>query len=306
MPACARLPHPPQHGFTLIEMVVGLVVLGLLAVVVTPLLQLPVQAYFDTQRRGELQAQFDLVRQKLGEDLRHALPGSVRVTTAGGVTYLEYLQVRASGRYRNGTHPPPHACPASPSGTADAQDQLEPLLADTCFTTLGDLDRSLDGSAPVPNADYLAVVDPATLLPAAAYSTGAGGAMSRLTAYATFSALPTLSRRLDFTPHAYPAISPTQRFYVVSQPVSYACDPASGQLRRHWGYALSAAQPANPAAFAGGRTSLLAEGIAACVLNLRVLGALQLLTLDLSLDRSSGGQPTERVSGLMQFAIREP
>ena len=81
--------HPiRQTGFTLMEMIISLVVLGLLSVVMLPLLSMPATAYLDAQRRLDLQAQLDLVRSKIGDGLRYALPGSLRSQDLVATCYL--------------------------------------------------------------------------------------------------------------------------------------------------------------------------------------------------------------------------
>jgi MSHA biogenesis protein MshO len=46
----------------------------------------------------------------------------------------------------------------------------------------------------------------------------------------------------------FPFTSPGKRFQVVQHPVTYACDPVGGTVRRIAGYAIQAVQPSNVAA----------------------------------------------------------
>lgn len=75
-----------QLGFTLIEMVISIVVMGILFVVMMPLLRMPAQSYMEAQRRIELQQQLGLIKSKLHEDLRLAMPGSIRFVQVGNRT----------------------------------------------------------------------------------------------------------------------------------------------------------------------------------------------------------------------------
>jgi MSHA biogenesis protein MshO len=65
----------------------------------------------------------------------------------------------------------------------------------------------------------------------------------------------------------FPFNSPGKRFQVVQQPVTYACDPGVGTVRRIAGYAIQAAQPNNVAAAplaAAPSNALLASSITGC------------------------------------------
>jgi MSHA biogenesis protein MshO len=65
----------------------------------------------------------------------------------------------------------------------------------------------------------------------------------------------------------YPFNSPGKRFQVVQYPVTYACDPITGTVRRFAGYAIQAAQPNNVAAAplsTAPSNALLATSITSC------------------------------------------
>ncbi len=293
-----------QTGFTLMEMIISLVVLGLLSVVMLPLLSMPATAYLDAQRRLDLQSQLDLVRSKIGEDLRQALPGSLRSQCIGTTCYLEYLEVRAVGKYRAGGAGGTAYCPAACKG--NALDATSACTNENCMTTLGPLSLSVPGVNPVANADYVAVlghrVDP--------YAMGAERVMSRLTVW--------VSRPNDvglrFNNNNFPDPRPeaSNRVYIVSQPVTYECNLTSGLLTKYWGYPVLALQPT--AFGAGISRARVADTISRCQMNVRSVGVpaatpigfRQTATIRLALSRASAGQPTESVESLLQFSVREP
>ena len=65
----------------------------------------------------------------------------------------------------------------------------------------------------------------------------------------------------------FPFTSPGKRFQVVQHPVTYACDPGVGTLRRIAGYAIQVAQPNNVAAAplsTAPSNALLASSITGC------------------------------------------
>jgi MSHA biogenesis protein MshO len=236
-------------------MVIAITLLGVLAMAAVPMLRLPMNAYMDTQRRADAMQSLDMVHTKLEADLAQALPGSVRVRQVGARWLLEYLEVRAVGRHRAGTSGAAQACPATCSAVGN-NDALEAGCSEGCFTALG----ALDGAPPVPGTDWV-VVNPTGAAGGNPWLGGAavvpGGIKSRL--LATAAAADGL--RLSITPHSFASLAASRRFWVVSQPVTWECNPATGRIVRYWGYALAAAQPA---AIVGGNNAPVADGLAAC------------------------------------------
>lgn len=303
------LRHVSQVGFTLMEMVISLVVLGLLSVVMLPLLSLPITSYMDAQRRVELQTQLELIRSKITDDLQYALPGSMRVrTAAGGVSYLEYLEVHATGRYRSGTGSAlVPACPATPTPVCSVSDGNSLVIgcaAETCFSTLGALNPT-PGTSVTLNSDYVAIMGPT----ANPYLASPNASLSRLTARAAG----VNGERLTFTANSFPSAGASNRVYVVS-PVSYECNPTTGHLTRYWGYSKSAIQPT---AFPGASSADLANTISTTSTNRcritvtpvpgpGVTVLRQVMSMEVRLARTTGGQPTESVEGFIQVGVREP
>ena len=67
---------------------------------------------------------------------------------------------------------------------------------------------------------------------------------------------------ITIQPNNFALESPARRFHVISGPVSYVCDPATGTLRRISGYPISPVQPTPPA----GTDAMLARGITGCTI----------------------------------------
>ncbi|TAK76115.1 MAG: type II secretion system protein [Aquabacterium sp.] len=306
-----------RAGFTLIELIIGLVVMGILAIVMVPLLRMPTQAYLEARGRTELQSQSDLLRGKLEADLAEALPGSLRVTQVGAVWYVEYLRMRGWGRLRT-TNGAPGTCPPNPGGCggvpgAGATEFRRQCATETCFTTVGDL-QLVSSTSPPTTTDFV-VIDPA-IAGANVYATAGNTYRSRITSYTTPQVSPPV-RQLNFLATsfaAYPYAAPTPtRFYVVSQPVSYVCNPTAGTLTRRWGYAIQTAQPT---AFAGSVSSaLLSNRISACnfptaptplALQAGGIPSGSLLRGELILRQAIPGQPDEIQPIWLQIAVKEP
>ena len=97
----------------------------------------------------------------------------------------------------------------------------------------------------------------------------ANGIKSRLTAMNAL--IPAASgNRLSIASHAFPSLSAWKRFYIVSTPVTYDCDPGTQRLTRRWGYPISAVQPT---AFGGGVAAPLATNVASCAIRYTSAGA---------------------------------
>jgi MSHA biogenesis protein MshO len=257
-------PETGARGFTLVEMMVVMAVTGIVAATTAVFLKLPLQAYQDTERRAALTDMLDTTFTYLRRDLQTALPNSVRVTSVGAVYYLEFLKTRTAGRYRADNPNPVGAWTANacPDGDGDARENENALafgVADTCFVTSGDLPNRTSIAA---GSDFVVVYNLGPGYGSAdAYSSGAatGGNKSLVTSVAAGTGGRNV---LQFQSNTFNLESPARRFYVVSGPVTYVCDPAAGTLRRVSGYAIAAAQATPPA----GTAVLLGQGLTGCTM----------------------------------------
>jgi MSHA biogenesis protein MshO len=261
------MPDRGARGFTLVEMIVAIALIGLLSVMAAPLLRIPLVAWMDASRRADLGASADLVQDKIGADLARALPNSVRVRQLGARVWLEYMELRAQGRHRAGTSAAAPACAAMCS-TPGGNDMLEPACNETCFTSLG----PLQGDPPLAGSDWVVVNPLGPGVPAGdPYFGGnvavAGGIKARLVDLAPAAD----GTRLRHAAHSFPATAASHRFYLVATPVSYECNPTTQRLLRHAGYAVAAVQPTT---FAGADSVPLANNVAACSLRYTPAGAL--------------------------------
>jgi MSHA biogenesis protein MshO len=245
------------------EMIMVIVITGIIGAVVAVFIRRPVESYVDVARRGELSDIADTALRRITRDVRTALPNSIRITTAGNVTYLEYLQTSGGGRYR--------AAPDS----AGAGDALDFVAADASFDVIGTMPALAAG-----NSIVIYNLSPSGTT-ANAYSGDNRGAYTSNTATTI-----TLSAAKLF-----PFQSPAKRYQVVEHAVTYACDPlpaGAGVLRRYWNYGIVDPQPAPPA---GGSNALLATNISSCSFTYSASGATArtgILTLNLEI--TEGGE----------------
>lgn len=281
-------PIHPERGITLIELVLVIVIVGTIIAAVSFFLT-PLRQGTDIAARAELTDIANNALQRMGRDVKLALPNSVRLATAGTSTFVEFIAVRTAGRYRADGGGPAGGtnCPADDAALpAPDNDQLsfDLLGGDQCFKTLGKLpgafvagDQLVLNNYGFPNQD--------------AYET-AGPSRNRVAIIAVDTTEGTRDR-VTFAPTTFVRAlhdSPGKRFFIISGPVTYECDLAAGRIYRHSGYALAAAQPTS----FGGTPALVAEHVTGCVFAYapNVSAQLGLLTLRLTLQRQLfGGTP---------------
>lgn len=237
------MPQRKSPGFTLIELIMVIVIVGILATMTTKIITSPVNSYLDLQRRTTLVDTAELTLRRMQRDIRRALPNSVRIT--GGGTVIELLHVEEGGRYRArqdiSAAATPGLCASNPAG-----DVLDFTLADDCFEVTG----SLKAFNPLATASESLVVYNLGSVSADAY---AGG--NRTTAINSSNA-----KVIKFNAFKFPFSSPQQRFFIVDTPVTYRC--INNQLLRYSGYAIGATQPNPPAGVIG---QVQADKIAGCM-----------------------------------------
>ncbi len=84
-----------QRGFTLIEVIMVVILIGIIAGVLAPFITQAISAYTDTRSRTELIAKGRLALERLKRELQHAVPNSLEVFTDG----IQFLSTRAGGRF---------------------------------------------------------------------------------------------------------------------------------------------------------------------------------------------------------------
>jgi MSHA biogenesis protein MshO len=255
-------------GFSLIELIVVMVVVGILAGIVAVFIRSPLEGYMAASRRAEVVDIADGALLRIARDVRTALPNSVRVTQVGTAFYLEYLPVEDGGRYREQRDSTVDCTDPATAGC----DILDFTLADTSFEVLG---------PPVtanPN-QFLVIYNLGLDGDTDAWQ---GGNRREVTSNGAVSSLAfTSTARL-------PLESPSRRFYLVSDPVSYVCDPVAGTVRRYSGYGEPTED--QPTSFGSGVNALLASRVKDCSMIYEPGASQRLgqLTLWLQLENSEG------------------
>ncbi|MDP5142601.1 type II secretion system protein [Rheinheimera baltica] len=204
------------RGFTLIELIVTMVLLGILATGVSSYLGFGARLYSDVAQREQILGQSRFVAERLVRELRNAAPNSVRLNELPGViSCLEFTPVEASGVYTT--------LPVYP--VSDTEIHLQLFNWDSSLLNLPLIVYPTEAN------DYYGVSShrvnlAATVQNAAAITDPANGASVELQLTAA---------------HSFAADSPERRFYILATPVSYCA--SNGEIRRLVGHSFAAGFP---------------------------------------------------------------
>jgi len=202
-----------QRGFTLVELIMVIVLLGVVGGMVSVFMKGPIDAYLDSGRRAALTDVADTTVRRMARDVRSALPNSIRTS---GTNCLEFIPTKTGGRYR------------VQDLVAGDGHSLDFSINDTSFNMLGS-NNALPASQRIAINDLIVVYN-LGIIGADAYDvTNANGGKN----WTTVSALPTepgtyapVETEISISGFRFPLASDNNRFHVVSSTekmVSYVC-----------------------------------------------------------------------------------
>lgn len=222
----------PQQGISLIETIIVIVLIAVLSSIIALLMIVPLKTYHDSQHRGELIQLGEVVLQRFSQEVKYALPRSIRVDSTG--QYIEFLHTTHAGHYRAITKGSEQAL----SFTAASQTfhTLFPIQSNTIEVGAG------SQACQQAQANCLIIYHP-NLFASHAYQ----GNLATISHSETNSGKTSISfdnsdlsgwhfiQPFTTFPH------PLQLFYITDTPITYAC--TADLLMRYTGYEITAVQP---------------------------------------------------------------
>lgn len=223
-----------QQGFTLIEMTISIVLLGVVGISLGAIIQHSMTIYTDTTTREELLLQGRFVTERIHRELSEAVPNSVQVNDS--TRCIEWLPITNTAVYE--------ALPLAP----ESADTMR-VLAEHGFTkaervvimpmNTDDLFKDIPTSGTTAIAEIKQDVDFIPLL-------------KTNTSQSTMVVLPFTQKT------SFKANSPAHRLFAYKTPVAYCLE--GSQLYRYANYPLSRSE-LSPAELSAGDRKLMAEKI---------------------------------------------
>lgn len=241
--------YSAHHGFTLIELIVVIAITGILAAGAVMFIRNPMQAYLDIEARATLTDLADNALRRMSRAIETSLPNSVRVTTSGADSMVEFIPIKNAGRYR------------ADVGSPDTRLPDDPLDFDASMDSFDVLGPSIGACSPCTSE---LVIFNLGIAGADAYEGSNRRTISSIVTDTTWT-----ESKITFTGSLpFPLASPDSRFYIVDAPQTYACDMTNGQLLRFEGYGFQLTQTTSIAALAtlagSFNKTLLAEKLSYC------------------------------------------
>lgn len=254
-----------MRGFTLVELIVAICIASIVLIFAVMFIAAPVGAFETESRRAGMTELVSASWPAIEQDLKTALPNSLRTRRNGSFVVVELLRVVDGSRYMS-----PPAATFTVAGAF--RGVTVPFARNDHFLSVNNLGT--------PGADAYALSGSIT----------AAGSSVQITA----GALPGEQQLTVAPAPVFVADSPRHTLYLVSGPVTFLCDESAGTLRRYQGYAVAANQANwdSPAEFnvAGVSGSLLATGLTTCDFRASPLSASvpQTVSMALTATRGSG------------------
>ncbi len=202
-------PVKHQCGFTLVELVIVIVLLGILAISLGNITSFSVFSYIDAKDRNRNSQSAKWLVEVISRQVREALPQSVRAGSSGDVSCLEFMPIINASNYID--------LPASGAVTS--------------FNAVGfDLNFS---------SGMLAAIMPINTISTYA-SSGTLANVDSITSSGSQSLI-TLSSATTFDRR-----SPQNRFYLLSTPISFCLDNSTGSVTQYESYGVNASQSFPP------------------------------------------------------------
>jgi MSHA biogenesis protein MshO len=226
-------PSRPK-GFTLVELVVVIVIVGILSALGGLIITNHMEGYEDMRQRAELVDSAESALRRMQRDIRAALPNSIRTWSNGQYEGITFLHTAGGGRYRT-------RCPSGP-GPCNSTDVLNFENEDSEFSMLGHILQNSTGQIPANIQKGLLVVYNTGQSPADAYSSSPNNTTPIVYANASGS-FGNDATSFGIEPKEFPYSSPYARFQIVDEQVRYVWDKHRKTLKRYQQHATHLTDP---------------------------------------------------------------
>lgn len=209
-------------GFTLIELIMVIVILGIIALMSTQFVTQVVGGYRSAAERQKLAAAGSVALEKMSRELRQAVPNSIRTLRDSSMNCVEFRPIEAITDYLD--------------------DSVTVSVSTLQAVGIGRAATGRVAVYPTSSGDLYAPANPGSMTTESA-TLPAGTGVVTLTLAAG---------------HRFRADSPTRRLYVVGEPVAYCHLAGTDRLTRHAGYTPSGLVEGLPGALAGVPSAIVA------------------------------------------------
>lgn len=214
-----------SQGFTLVEMVTVIIILGILVIGVSSFILLGTRIFVDSTSVDQVLSQSRFAIERITREIRNALPQSIRVTS-NGANYqcIEFVPITASASYTQ--------LPISPFAASETASVMLPQV-------------------PLSSADQMVVYP---LSSADIYEADPSAATGRV-----FNVKSIAANTITFDQAVqFEEASPQSRYFMIADAVSY-CFESDGAIRRYQGYNKFNQDQPGPAVMGSG--VLMAENV---------------------------------------------
>lgn len=256
-----------HHGFTLVELVMVIVIMGVIGGMVSVFMKSPIDAYIASSRRAALTDTADTTVRRMARDIRKSLPNSISTTADNQC--LEFIPTKVGGRYRTGDL------------TAGDGTGLNFVAADTTFNMLGD-NAAFAADQKIAAADVIVVYN-LGITGADAYSANNTALVSSVSSAAGTP----LETPITIASTLFPLASSSNRFHVVpstEKTVAYVCSGST--LYRVSKTTLAHICPVTPAA----TDAVLAQNLSSCKLDYSGSDLLRNAVVSLQIQMTNSGE----------------